>query len=300
MSNIHTITSSVAVKTTEKSKPTIIRRTSSIDADGNVVRRRRAGVYGVPASILERKYSSVKNSTSQARAAIRRPGDLSLHRSNRWIVKIALSAYVVMLAILVLSLNCPGLAHARSISEAQCRGSHILMPPHVFYQKAAEAIRKDEQKMKVEAVEAQVKAAAPPNDDDAGLAKAFDTDFTCSQVVSEDATQCDIAADNGRTVSYFCPVSCDDTKSTVTVVNDVPNTPKEIADGSYHGYETSFDQCAAVGSVDARSDACSGDSRGEGCACQSSSQCAAISGSRCCYQGFCSYEHLAPLDPCMM
>jgi len=293
MSKIHTITSAPASAPT-KSKPTIIRRTSSIDAAGNVVRRRRAGVYGVPSSILERKCSSstlVDGPVKRPPHAIRRSTQRnSLRESHRLIVSTILCGYVAMMVVLIVS-------HARSISEAQCGRGQYHLPLQTWYKEAAAAIHQDEQKAAARKETPQLK------DDDAELAKAFETEFTCYQVVTEDFTQCDIEADNGKTVRFYCPVSCTvgaTTTKTTTTSTKITRVSKEIADGSYHNYEASFDQCAAVGSIDAHSDSCSGNSRGEGCACQSSSQCAPISGSKCCYQGFCSYEHLAPLDPCMM
>lgn len=305
MSKIHTITSSAPASAPTTSKPTIIRRTSSIDAAGNI-RRRRAGVYGVPSSILERKCSSstlVSGSTKDSPRAIRRSTQRnSLRGSHRFIVSAVLCGYVAMMAVLIVSLNCPGFSHARSISnfaaEAQCGRSQYHIPLHAWYKEAAAAIHQDEQK--------EMKAAARNEtpqlkDDDAELAKAFETEFTCHQVVTEDSTQCDIEADNGKTVRFYCPVSCTvGATATQSTITKTTSTPKEIVDGSYHNYEASFNQCAAVGNIDAHSDSCSGNSRGEGCTCQSSSQCAPISGSKCCYQGFCSYEHLAPLDLCMI
>lgn len=293
MSKIHTITSAPA-SAPPKSKPTIIRRTSIIDAAGNVVRRRRAGVYGFPSSILERKCSSstlVDGPAKHPPHAIRRSTQRnSLRESHRFIVSTILCGYVAMMVVLIVS-------HARSISEAQCGRGQYHLPLHTWYKEAAAAIHQDEQKAAARKETPQLK------DDDAELAKAFETEFTCYQVVTEDSTQCDIEADNGKTVRFYCPVSCTvgaTTTKTTTTSTKTTRVSKEIADGSYHNYEASFDQCAAVGSIDAHSDSCSGNSRGEGCACQSSSQCAPISGSKCCYQGFCSYEHLAPLDPCMM
>lgn len=299
MSEIHTITSSAPVSAPTKSKPTIIRRTSSIDAAGNVVRRRRAGVYGVPSSILERKCSSstlVNAPAKDPTHAIRRSTQRnSLRESHRFIVSTILCGYVAMMVVLIVSLNCPGLSHARSISEAHCGRGQYHLPLHAWHKEAAAAIHQDEQKAAARKETPQLK------DDDAELAKAFETEFTCHQVVTEDSTQCDIEADNGKTVRFYCPVSCTvGATATKTTSTKTTSVSKEISDGSYHNYEASFDQCAAVGSIDAHSDSCSGNSRGEGCACQSSSQCAPISGSKCCYQGFCSYEHLAPLDPCMM
>jgi hypothetical protein len=45
-------------------------------------------------------------------------------------------------------------------------------------------------------------------DDDEGLMKAFETEFTCRQVVVMDATQCDELDDNGKKVRFYCKLSC--------------------------------------------------------------------------------------------
>ena len=56
-------------------------------------------------------------------------------------------------------------------------------------------------------------------DNNAELAKAFDTTFTCLQVVSEDAAQCDAKADNGKMVRFYCLVACKNTASTASTAS---------------------------------------------------------------------------------
>lgn len=60
----------------------------------------------------------------------------------------------------------------------------------------------------VDRVQPVKKTKAKKVDDDSGLQKAFDTDFTCHEVVTEDATQCGEKDDEGRTVRSFCQLSC--------------------------------------------------------------------------------------------
>jgi len=133
-------------------------------------------------------------------------------------------------------------------------------------------------------------------DDDKALQIAFETDFTCKEVVTADASQCNEQTEDGQSVHFFCPLSCSVESATAHTAAKAETVVSFTPDGDYNNYNAAFIQCAAVGSGDG---CASSESRGQGCACESSSQCGAVNGAKCCYQGFCSYEHLAPLDPCL-
>lgn len=148
---------------------------------------------------------------------------------------------------------------------------------------------------KIPTIKADMKSSRVDNDK--ALQLAFDTEFTCSEVVTADASQCDEQDGQGNTVQFYCSVSCKDSVRPSLVESQTASIAPVMADGSYYGYNLKFTQCAAVGS---REGSCSSPaSRNQGCACSSSAQCAAQAGSKCCYHGFCSYEHLAPLAPCL-
>merc|ERR1712072_829655 len=138
------------------------------------------------------------------------------------------------------------------------------------------------------------------SDDDKGLQKAFDTEFSCKEVVTADSTQCKEKDDQGRSVRSFCQLSCHKARKQAEPSSSASaSSASVIRDGDYSDYVVSSNRCAAVGSE--QSSCQSTDSRGAGCACQTSSQCGAVQvqGSKCCYRGFCSYKHLPPLDPCL-
>jgi len=286
--SITSISTTSTAPNTPRSKPTIVRKSSYIDSKGNVTTRRRAGVHGVPTNLIERKCSTHDIITSTIVNDKRR-----MRAMHRRVVSFALVAYVAFVGALVLHLNCPGL----QCTSTEYNVQEVYNFRNGYY---ATASPKVEQEMQISTpiVEKKVEKKVELKDDDKALQVAFETDFTCDQVYSADATQCGEKDEQGRTVRFFCPLSCSgEAKQTVANTVTAPAAPKAIADGSYNNYNAQFEKCAAVGS---EQDSCSSDgARGQGCACQASSQCGAVQGSKCCYQGFCSYEHLAPLDPCM-
>jgi len=234
----------------------------------------------------------------------RRPSSIStakrqIDNSDLVVAKAFFMTSAAVLLIAVLFAAFPQLASAEHLNLVQSRVACETgkYGPDAFW-KTTSVAPFEIPAFPVAAEATKLKTKKIRKDDDAGLQLAFETEFTCAQVVTEDATQCKEKDDQGRSVRSFCQKSCKKARKQAKRKQvDANPTPNFTRDGDYAHYTSSFSQCAAVGS---EQDSCaSGDSRGEGCACQSSSQCGAIQGANCCYQGFCSYEHLAPLDPCM-
>jgi len=285
----------MSLTTTTTTPVTALKRSTSIDNQGNIIRdqpktityNRRAPVFGVANNILTRSCSSIKPG-EQRRTISRVDSDMHglglsirLQRSGVLAADLVAAARCVLLVAVVFTL----LAAVHMSLGKVCYGASCYDEPV--------------------AILPEVKEIAVPIalvDDDKALQVAFETEFTCRQVVEVDATQCSEVADNGNTVRFYCAKSCTTRKKTITQQQPkptVPVAPKETTDGSYNNWDSQFTQCAAVGSVDAEDTCGSADNRGQGCSCSASSQCGAVQGSKCCYQGFCGFEHLAPLDPCM-
>ena len=253
-----------------------LKRACSIDNQGNIIRqddqtkfKRRSPVFGVPGGVLTRSYSSIK--PKETTIAVTDPEKAS---TRTFVACVSAGVLLAFLGLLFFMMHQHG--------ELQVGLNNAL----ANLKNGVSATLKSGAIQKASFV-----------DNDKALQFAFETEFTCHKVVTADETQCNEKDDHGKTVRFYCPKSCN--MSPVPKVSTQLTkmlAPSQTTDGEYKDYNSRFTQCAAVGSAPT----CSGTvSRAQGCACEFSSQCSALGGTKCCYQGFCSYEHIAPLAPCM-
>lgn len=226
-------------------------------------RRRRAAVVGFPSNVLIRTRSSIKDHVKED--TYRGCSHQTSQHGSPISLGIALLALAsLMVLILLLKVRVPATASITGGSDGKYSRFMAPMP------------------------------AVTPEDNDKALQVAFETEFTCQEVVNAGAEQCDEKDGKGYTVKFYCPKSCK-IKSVSTdprqYVDPVVDHSKVIIDGSYHKatYDASFTRCAAVGS----GESCAQPSgRHHGCACMRTSQCAAIAGPAACIDGFCSYARM--------